>query len=100
MQSSNDANLVTIEANLLDVLRAGPESILVVGEGDTAFRAWLSAPPPALRNGSTLRLTGVCRVGESSLAGQRFRANPLEMELLLRSPADITVLAAPSGWTP
>ena len=100
MQGSNDANLITIEAKLLDVLRAGPEYILVVGEGDTAFRAWLSAPPPALRNGSTLRLTGVCRVGESSLGGQRFRADPLAMELLLRSPADITVLAAPSGWTP
>jgi len=98
-QGSNDANLVTLEVKLFDVLRAGPESVMVVGEGDTAFRAWLSAPPPALRNGSTLRLTGVCRVGESSLAGPRFRANPLEMELLLRSPADIIVLAAPSGWT-
>ena len=99
LQGTNDANLVTIEARLLDVLEGGEESVLVVGEGDTVFRARLPQPPPSLRPGSFLRLTGVCRVDDSNFSGPRFRAHPLEMELLLRSPADIQVLSAPSGWT-
>jgi signal transduction histidine kinase len=99
LQGTNDANLVTLEARLLDVLAGGEESVLVMGEGDTVFRARLPQPSPSLRPGSILRLTGVCRVDDSNFSGPRFRAHPLEMELLLRSPADISVLSAPSGWS-
>ncbi len=99
VQGSNDANLVAIEAKLLDVLETGSETVLVVTEGNTAFRASLPHSMPALRNGSILHLAGVCRVGDPNLAGARFRASPLEVELLLRSPADIRVISAPSGWT-
>jgi signal transduction histidine kinase len=122
LQGTNDANLVTIEARLLDVLKGGEESVLVMGspreinvqtgvsdpaeqdvisqgEGDTVFRARLPQSPPPLRHGSMLRLTGVCRVDDSNFSGPRFRAHPLEMELLLRSPVDITVLSAPSGFS-
>jgi signal transduction histidine kinase len=99
LRGSNDANLVTLEARLLDLMEGDAESVLVLGQDDTVFRARLSHLPPALRHGSVLQLTGVCRVSDSDLAGPRFRANPLEMELLLRSPADILVLSQPSGWT-
>ncbi len=99
LQGTNDANLVTLEARLLDVLEGSGESVLVMGEGDTVFRARLPRSPPPLRSGSLLQLTGVCRVDDSNFSGPRFRAHPLEMELLLRSPADIRVLSAPSSWS-
>lgn len=99
MKGTNDANLVTIEAKLLDVLHARHETVLVMSEGNSVFQARLPQQAVALRSGSMLRLTGVCRVGEPDLANARFRANPLEVELLLRSPEDVTVLSSPSGWT-
>lgn len=99
LRGSNDANLVTLEARLLDVMEGDAESVLVLSQDDTVFRARLAHLPPALRHGSLLRLTGVCRVSDSDLAGPRFRANPLEMELLLRTPADIQILSQPPAWT-
>jgi len=98
VRGTNDADLVTLDARLLEVLQTPTESVLVLREGDTAFNARLARTPVELRNGTRLRLTGVCRVEEST-GSPGFRANPRTVELLLRSPADITVLAAPSWWT-
>lgn len=100
LRGTNDATLVVLEARLLDVRSDGNETLLVLSEAGTVFRARLpESPARRLRPESVLRLTGVCRLTEANLAGQRFRASPLEMELLLRSGADLTVLHAPSGWT-
>jgi signal transduction histidine kinase len=52
-----------------------------------------------LRNGSQLRLTGVCRVEESSFPGTGFRVSPRTIELLLRTPADIVAVSMPTWWT-
>jgi signal transduction histidine kinase len=98
LRGTNDADLVTLEAQLLEVLQTPGESVLVLRADDTAFNARLARAPLALRNGSRLSLTGVCRV-EAATGSPGFRASPRTIELLLRSPADITVLAAPSGWT-
>ncbi len=99
LQGSNDANLVTLEARLLDQLEGDAEAVLILSQADTVFRARLAHRPPPLRQGSLLRLTGVCQAGDSDLGGARFRAAPLAMELLLRSPADIQILTQPSAWT-
>jgi signal transduction histidine kinase len=99
LQGSNNANLVQVEARLLQVLDGGGLTTLVLAHSNTAFRARLPEPLPPLRIGSLLRLTGVGWVAEANLAGLRFRALPLDVELLLRSPADIQVLEQPSGWT-
>ncbi|MSU28524.1 MAG: sensor histidine kinase [Pedosphaera sp.] len=99
LRGTSDADLVTIEAQLLEVLRSPAESVLVLRGDDTVFNARLARVPLDLPVGSRLRLTGVCRVEESSLPGIGFRANPRSIELLLRSEEDIVVLTAPSPWT-
>ncbi len=99
LRGTNDANLVALEAQLLEVLQTPLESVLVLRSEDASFNARLARVPLDLTPGSRLRLTGVCRVEESSTPGPGFRANPRAVELLLRSAADIAVLAAPSGWT-
>ncbi|HEY6166907.1 MAG TPA: histidine kinase dimerization/phosphoacceptor domain-containing protein, partial [Verrucomicrobiae bacterium] len=98
LTGTNDANLVALDAQLLEVLETPTESVLVLRSGDTVFNARLARTPLELRNGARVRLTGVCRV-EESIGSPGFRANPRTIELLLRSPADIAVLSAPSWWT-
>jgi signal transduction histidine kinase len=98
LKGENDADLVSLEAQLIEVLQGPEETVLLLRQGESAFRARLPRTPLDLRNGSTLRLHGVCRV-DTFTGSLSFRANPRSMELLLRSPADITVLKAPSRWT-
>jgi signal transduction histidine kinase len=99
LTGTNEANLVTIEAELLEVLENSTETVLVLQTENTAFRARLPRTSLSLRNGANLRLTGVCRVEDFSFSGAGFGATPRSIELLLRSPEDIMVLAAPSWWT-
>lgn len=99
LRGTNDADLVSLEAQLLEVLQTPLESVLVLRADDTAFNARLARAPLDLAVGSRLRLTGVCRVEESATPGTGFRANPRSIELLLRSAEDIMVLTAPSPWT-
>ncbi|MBI5775526.1 MAG: sensor histidine kinase [Verrucomicrobia bacterium] len=98
LKGANDADLVTLDAQLLEVLQTPTESVLLLRAGDTAFNARLARTPLELRGGSQVRLTGVCRVEEST-GSPGFRANPRTVELLLRSPADIAVISAPNWWT-
>jgi signal transduction histidine kinase len=98
LKGANDADLVSLEAQLIEVLETPSESVLLLRADDTAFRARLPRTPLDLRGGARLRLTGVCRV-EESIGSPGFRANPRTIELLLRAPADIVVLVAPSWWT-
>lgn len=99
LRGTNDANLVSLEAQLLEVLQTPQESVLVLRADDTVFNARLARAPLDLAVGSRLRLTGVCRVEESATPGSGFRANPRSIELLLRSVEDIALLAVPSPWT-
>lgn len=99
LTGTNDANLITLDAQLIEVLANPEETLLVLRAENTAFRARMPRTRPDLRNGSQVRLVGVCRVEEFSPAGSGFGADPRSIELLLRSPADVTVLSTPSGWT-
>ncbi len=100
MLGTNDANLVALEGKLLDIVGSARETTLVVGDGATIFRARLSGKPPQLRSGSKVRLSGVCLIKESTIDARRFRTDPNEMEMLLRSAEDIAIVSKPSGWTP
>lgn len=99
LKGANDADLVTLDVQLIELLEASSESVLLLRANDTAFSARISRTQLSLRNGSNLRLTGICRVEEPNFPRVGFQARPRSIELLLRSPADITVLAAPSWWT-
>ncbi len=98
LQGTNDVNLVSIKGQLLEVLENATTTTLVLRADENVFHARLPRAALSLRNGSQLRLTGVCLAEESSLASQSFRANPRTIALLLRSPSDIEVLSMPSWW--
>lgn len=92
-----DAEFVQLESRVVDTASTGDEFILVLQSEETVLRAHLPQRSanlaPEVRSGSQVRLTGVCQVQTmSERAPQSFR-------LLLRSPADIVVLATPPWWT-
>lgn len=99
LTGTSDANLVTLEAKLIEVLENPSESVLLLRVENTAFRARMPRGSLKLGKNSRIRLTGVCRVEEFSPEGASFGTNPRSIELLLRSPADVAVLTVPSGWT-
>ena len=103
LEGENDADLLMIEAHLLDQMQRGDERVLVLQAGDLTFNAHLVATNDepalaALRNGSLLQLTGICRIQEVTERLSKF--TPRSFHLLLRSPRDIAVLKRPSWWTP
>ncbi|MEO5802450.1 MAG: sensor histidine kinase [Verrucomicrobiota bacterium] len=98
LQGTNDVNLVSMTGQLLEVLENDNATTLVLRSDENVWRARLPRASLSLRNGSQLRLTGVCLAEETALASQAFRANPRTIELLLRAPSDIEVISMPSWW--
>jgi signal transduction histidine kinase/CheY-like chemotaxis protein len=106
LRGDHDAGLVQIEGRLIGLDRAAHDPALVILSGNIVFPAVLpnegpSHSVPAWKEGSKLRITGICSVqtdakvtsvGEGSTPPQSFR-------VLLRSTADVTVLETPSWWT-
>ncbi|MBK1877809.1 sensor histidine kinase [Pelagicoccus mobilis] len=101
----HDSDLVSLEAELLEIQRY-PESIeLTLQALDTTVRASLllnelSSPPPNWRPGSIVSLSGIATVGE----GETVPLNGLwwaeSLHILLRSPADLAVIQQAPWWTP
>jgi len=94
-----DAELVSTEAELLNVQRSAASTVLSLRAGQIQFTARLEATGADAGSGrweigSKLLLTGICRV----LVNRR-DATPQSFDLQLRSPADIEVLVRPSWWT-
>jgi signal transduction histidine kinase/DNA-binding response OmpR family regulator len=106
LRGDHDAGLVQIEGRLIGLDRAAHDPALVLSSGNIVFPAVLPSEGPAhsipaWREGSKLRITGICSVqtdakvttaGEGSTPPQSFR-------VLLRSTRDVTVLESPSWWT-
>ena len=94
-----DADLVSIEGRLVSNSSGMGQSKLVLESGSRSFVALLHERSPAgaalggVREGSWLRVTGVCAVVADS------NGWPASVEVLLRSPADVLVLSEPSWWT-
>jgi signal transduction histidine kinase len=94
---NHEADLVSVEGQLLDQFRTPDQLILILQEGDILFRAQLAQPQAAgvnLRNGAQLQITGVC------LTQVENYPLPQTFQIVLRSPADLIVLRTPSWWTP
>ena len=94
--TKNDMKLVTIEATLIQTLYGVRNETLLLNGGGHVFGATLPSHHPelvaSLEPGSLLRLTGVCLMSYDALQqGESFR-------LLLRSHADVVVVARPSWW--
>ena len=99
----HDADLVQLDARLIEVRRF-PDSVALtldwnqspvraqvfLAEAESGYAAWLP--------GSTVRVSGVCSVitdGTGPLGGLW---EPRSFQLLLRSPADLSVLQPPPWW--
>lgn len=100
----HDCRLVSIDALLLDRAQESNESFLILQAEKFVFHAHLKQPGhaaalDALRNGSKVRVTGVCLItpGADWYSGSEWRAE--SFRILLRSSADVTVLVQPPWWT-
>ncbi len=98
LHGTNDAQLVEIEARLLQSVPRSANPQLVLQEGPIIFTAHLGSQTrhsevPALQSGSLLRLTGV-----GSIQGGE-RHEPEAVRLLLRGPEDIELLETAPWWT-
>ncbi len=103
LKGTFDCRLVRLEATVVDRARYAPDEFLVLQSGGFIFHAYLERKISGvdfadLQNGSQVAITGVCRI---ELGGE-WRAGPdwhaKSFNLLLRSPADIAVLARPPWW--
>ncbi len=98
LHGTNDAQIVTIDARLLQSVPRSANPQLVLQDGPIIFTAQLDTQSrrqevPDLQSGSRLRLTGVCSIqgGEGH--------EPQAFGLLLRNPRDAQLLQPPPYWT-
>jgi hypothetical protein len=88
LDGKHDSALVETEGELGAISPVGNDKVLVLHQEGTTFTARVRAADPAvtsLREGSRVRLTGICLV-QYDLLG-----NPLALNLRLRSGRDIVV---------
>lgn len=104
LRGTLDANLISLEATVLEFLAGRSETTLVLQSSNEVFRARLERSeaelPFKLETGTRIRATGVCLVEQANSASPSFSSSPRAFELLLRSPQDMLVLTAPPWWTP
>jgi diguanylate cyclase (GGDEF)-like protein len=106
IQSDLDGQLVRFDADLIGMDEAAAQPTLMLRAGRTIVPVVL--PPDAAldgnlpwKDGSTLRITGVCDVQVDPLSTNMGEGaiRPQSMRLLLRSVGDISVVHVPV-WTP
>lgn len=93
-----DAELVSLTAEVVEQWRAPDGTGWRLREGEVSLTAFLPGGDSAeLRPGTQVQVTAVCEVEGAVESG--YRALPVGARLLLRSPADLVILRAPSWWT-
>jgi len=97
LNGTNDAQLVELEARLLQSVPRSANPQLVLQDGPIIFTAHIEPQTrrlefPDMQSGSLLRLAGVCAIQ----AGERHEAKTFR--LLLRQPEDIEILATGPSW--
>jgi diguanylate cyclase (GGDEF)-like protein len=106
LQGGFGSELIQIDGQLIGYDLASSDAILQLSSGDTLFPAILpkslaGAEVRTWRVGSRVRVTGICSdrldIENHIRAGV---AVPKSFRILMRSPADVTLLEGPSWWTP
>jgi signal transduction histidine kinase/CheY-like chemotaxis protein len=96
LQDNWDSELVSIDAVLVDDVVGRADQRLLLQAGNLLFNAQLGGGRlPSFANGSLVRVTGIAAIEPPAL-GQNV---PRSLSLLLRSPADVTVVGAAPWWT-
>jgi signal transduction histidine kinase len=96
------AELIELQARLVDGVQRPGESVFVLQEAGQFFSARLPGshhPAPLPPVGSILRLSGVCLLPAFTNWEHAAPIRPASFELLLRDPGDLIVLDTPSWWT-
>jgi hypothetical protein len=104
LTGQHDADLVRIEAHLLNRVKHGDEQLMVLQGGNSIFNAYLADSTAldmlaSLRNGSRVALTGICVAHKEENWNPSTPPRIESFRLLLRTPLDITVIQQPSWWT-
>jgi len=100
------SELVQIDGLLIGYDLASSDVSLQISTGDNLFPAILpkslaGSEVSSWKIGSRLRVTGICAVSIDAQSHVRQGvAVPNSFRVLMRSPADVTVLEYPSWWTP
>jgi diguanylate cyclase (GGDEF)-like protein len=101
------SELVEVEAELLGRNPAAAATTLILSSGGFVFEAVLpreldNSASSAWRNGSLLRITGICSIQIDDQRSNREGgpASRKSFRILLRSPADVVLRSSPSWWTP
>lgn len=95
--------LIQVDGRLLNVLKSPAQQTLVVQSGHLTFNALLDLNSdtdriPDLREGSTLRLTGICSIqAQTSNSAEQGRV-PISFRLLLPSAHDVQVIRSAPWW--
>ncbi len=103
LKGQHDCLLIRVSGRVLDQALVGPDRYLILEDGQIIFHAYQRQRSPrevfaALPIGSRLAVVGICRIDPGAWhAGEHWQARGFRVEL--RSPADITLLAAPPWWT-
>jgi diguanylate cyclase (GGDEF)-like protein len=107
LQGSFGSELVEIEAELIGRNPAASDTTLILSSDGFVFEAILpqgmdAAASKALRNGSLLRVTGICSIQIDDQRSARYGgpASRKSFRIFMRSPGDVLLLKAPSWWTP
>jgi diguanylate cyclase (GGDEF)-like protein len=106
IQGNHDAQLVQLEGKFIAPDKAATDPTIVLSSGNSLYAAVLPAQsfkrlPPEWKEGTKFRIAGICQVQSATheVSGQGFPI-PSSFRILLRSPADLTVIERPPWWTP
>lgn len=99
----HEDNLVSLEATLNDVESIIEGMVVSLNANGTTFKGVLRETTsvrlrPDWQPGSRVRVTGICSVTYGDARPMMGIWHPQSFQLLLRSPADITILQAPPWW--
>ena len=103
LSGSYDNRLVTLEARVVSQGGSLAQQTLMLQSGYNLFNAVLegSVPLPTLREGSIVRVQGVCLVTRRPRTDryrEDFNPVPDSFRILLRSPSDVDVIKAAPWW--
>ena len=101
------SELIQIDGQLIGYDLSSSDAILQISSGDVVFPAILpkslvGSEANAWKVGSRLRVTGIClvRIVDVQSNVRAGVARTKSFRVLMRSPADVTILERPSWWTP
>jgi signal transduction histidine kinase/CheY-like chemotaxis protein len=97
LSGDRDAQLIQIDARVLDQFNEGKAHSLLMQAGRIMFLAKSAASLPSFDKGTILRVAGICTVSSETV---RTTSVPQAFGLTLRSPADAVVLRAAPWFTP